>query len=395
MRSSVYISSAAHAGLLGWMMLGWGLAAKPLPMDVTEIAIVSGAAFDAAVKAGRPMAEVDQSPTPTVPDLPELSVDAPQQADPHPAPSSESAPDQVAPPTPAPVQQPPAQRPPQVQTDVPPSPVPDEPNLPEAATESPAPNLETGTDTAPKARPTERIAPIAAPTPDPAATEGDTPQQSTDATEAAPDPVPQQDQTAPKEAATEVVTEAEKPAFAPEISLRPQARRPRPAPTTPAQDPPSDAKPAETAPAETAAAEESAVDPLAAALAEAQAAETPQTAQQGNLAGQSLSSDEIGSFLGQIGGCWNIEAASTDAQKVIVSLSFELSQDGMLVPGSVQRSGYTGGTPQAADIAYRVAEQAVTECQTRGRNGYDLPAEKFPLWRRLKINFDPETMRLR
>lgn len=378
MSVGTYISGVAHMGIVAWLALGWGLDSRPMDMSVTEVSIISGAAFDQALRAGTPMAEVENSPTPVVDDAPVPAPDTPAAETaitapaPQPRPAQIEAPD----PTPAPTPDAPAQAappaPPAVVQDAP-------PHIPEAPVAAPAPNFERGTSPRPKPRAVQRLAPVAAAAPSPDAIISDSAQQATRPDTAALTPAePVQQDTAPEEAATEVVTEAEKPSFAPEISLRPQARRPRPKPA-PAPEPATDPAPA--------------ADPVAAALAAAMAASD--APQQGSTLGTSMTSDEIGSFLGQIGNCWYIETASTDAQKTTVSLMFELTQDGMVVPGSIARAGYTGGDANAAEIAYRVAEQAVTECQTKGRSGYDLPAEKFPLWQQLKIRFNPETMRLR
>lgn len=379
MSVGTYISGAAHAGLVGWLVLGWGLNSDPLDMTVTEVSVISGEAFDQALRAGTPMSEVESSPTPVVPDLALSAPEAPEVAQVTP-PATETPPAPA--PTPEPVTPPEPEQPAEaVPEPVPPAVVEDTPpDIPEAPAPAPAPNLELGTSLRPKPRAVERLAPLAAAAPDPSAIISDDAQQATRPDSDAPAQADAQDQTAPEEAATEVVTEAEKPSAAPEISLRPQARRPRP---QPAPQPEAEAE----APTQDA--------DVAAALAAALASDTPAPAQQGSEVGQSLTSTEIGSFLGQIGNCWYIETASTDAQKTTVSLIFELTLDGMLVPGSIQRAGFTGGDQRAADIAYRVAEQAVRECQTKGRSGYDLPADKFPLWRELKIKFNPETMRLR
>lgn len=375
MRVGAYISGAAHAGLVGWLVLGWGLRPASLEMNVMDVSVVSGAAFDQALRAGEPEAEVE------APSLPVPASDAPA------APAPIVTPEPVAPPAPRPRPEaapPPAPDAPAREAAPPAAPaqVSDAPpETPEAPVAAPAPNLEIGTSLRPKARPVTRLAPVAAPEPERPAQVSDAPRPDARPEPEAPPPEPSTEN-APEAAATEVITEADKPSFAPEISRRPRAR------------PANLAAPREDAPASPAEAESPAPaeDALAAALAQA-LANAP--ASSGSPLGQSLTQGEVGSFLGQIGECWYIEAASTDAQKTTVALLFRLSEAGMVVPGSITRAGFEGGDAAAAEIAYRVAEQAVLECQSKGRMGYDLPAEKFPLWQELKIKFNPETMRLR
>lgn len=394
-----YISGAAHAGLIGWLLLGWGLGAKPLEFNVTEVSMISGDAFEEALRAGQPDAPAEAPAPPTLaaaPDpvpVPPVRPDPPAPRPAPPAPAEAPAPDpQPAPPEPAP--QPPAQ---------PASDITDAPEAPLAS----EPNLEIGTSERPTPRPVERLAPTPAPAPAPEAQVADT-LRETEAPQpdpAAPPQVTPQDAAAPEEAATEVVTEAETPSGAPEISLRPKARPARPAPQVAEADPQAEAPTAQAPAPEQAPTPDAPAAPetppapaqddaIAAALAAAAAAGIPAPAA-GNPAGTSLTAAETGSFLGQIGQCWNIEAVSTDAQLVTVTLVFRLSPEGMVEPGSIRRMGYTGGTEAAAETAYRVAEQALMECQSRGRSGYDLPPEKYELWREPSIRFNPETMRLR
>lgn len=376
-----YISGAAHAGLIGWLVIGWGLNADPLDFPVTEVSLVSGAAFDAAVRAGMPDAPALELAAPVAPTLePDAAPPMPVITEPEaapPAPPTAPAPD-VAADRPAPPE-------PRARPEVAPDPV--------LAPVAPPTNLVVEDTPRPQERPVDRIAPTAALAPALDAAPSDRVQESTVPTPA-PEAAAPQEQTAPEAAATEVVTEAEQPAGAPEISLRPRARPARPAPEperasepdpTPAPEPTPEPtpEPAPTPP----------VDPVAQALAEALSGAAPAT--QGDPGGTSLTAAEIGSFRNQVGACWNPEAASTDSLAVTPTLIFELTPDGHVVPGSIIRAGAEGGDANAQEIAYRVAERAVLECATRGRDGYDLPPEKYDQWRELKFRFNPETMRLR
>lgn len=118
--------------------------------------------------------------------------------------------------------------------------------------------------------------------------------------------------------------------------------------------------------------------------------------QQGQANGQSLSAATLSNFLGQMRECWNLGFASADVQRTIVTVSFEMTPDARIAPGSVRLLGYTGGTEASAEIAFRAARDALTECQDfGGRSGYDLPQDKYELWRSIEMRFNPETMRLR
>lgn len=386
-----YISGAAHAGLIGWLLVGWGLDADPLDFPVTQVSLVSGEAFDSATRAGAV-------------DAPELTDAAPVAA---PVPVGESAP---ATPPPEPVAEPvpvPAPAPPSVPAPAPdaavrqpeppvPAPLPVPDAVPVAAPTPPAPDPNVVVDSAPRPqeRPVDRIAPLPAPVPDAALS--DSAQLST-----APGPDPAapapQEASAPEAAATEVVTEADQPSGAPEISLRPRSRPARPAPPEPAPEPvepepePTPEPEPEPAPQPDPAPPPDAVaDALAQALSGGSAAPG-----RGDPVGTSLTATEVGSFLNQVTPCWNPEAASTDALSVTAGLTFALTPDGHVLPGSITRAGAEGGDANAREIAYRVAEQALLECATRGRDGYDLPPEKYEQWRELTVRFNPETMRLR
>lgn len=377
MSRGLYISSGLHAGLIGWMLLGWGVSSDPLDFDAVEVTMISAEAFDAALAAGQPeVAEPAPLPVP-------LPVSRP---DPAPAPEPEPAsptpppppPVDVTPPAPDPVPQAVAPVPQAEVTDVPP----DAPVAPVAT-----PEVDVDRSVAPpKPRPSDRIAPVTVSPPEQDVAVGDIETAPT-----APGDAPQAEvaePSAPEAASEEIVTEAERPAGQ----------------TTRAVVPPSRPRRVAEAPepeAEQAPAPEPAADPVAAALAAAMAADEPpaqalaQPQGQGQQ-GQALTRGELGSFLGQIAACWNMAATSTDAQLTKVVLYFELTPDGRLVPGSIARRGATGGDERAADIAYRAAERALQQCETTGgRRGYSLPPEKYDQWKEVELRFDPQTMRLR
>lgn len=384
MSKGLYISSGLHVGLIGWMLLGWGLASEPLDFDAIEVTMISADAFDAALAAGQP--EVAPAPQ-EVPQPVPVPVSRPEPAvvpQPEPDAPTPPPPADVTPPQPDPVPEPLAPAPRADVTDVPP----DAPVAPVAT-----PDVDVDRSVAPpKPRPSDRIAPITVAPPEQDVAVGEVEVAPTAPGDAptAPAPTP----AAPEAASNEIVTEAERPAGQSTRAVVPPSRprRVAEAPAEQADPAPATEPQTETAP-ETVAETAPEVDPVAAALAAAMAAsETPAQGQQG----QALTQGELGSFLGQIAACWNMAATSTDAQLTKVVLYFELTQDGRLRPGSIERRGFTGGDARAADIAYRSAERALQQCETTGgRAGYRLPPEKYDQWKEVELRFDPQTMRLR
>lgn len=192
METGTYISGAGHVALLGWLMIGPVFNAEPLPMQVTEVAVISSEAFEAL-------------------STPQPDTDAPVE---------------VALPAPAP---------PPVET-------------PESAAEV-QPEEAAVLPPEPAPRPADRIAPEPVPIPEPEAAPDPVQQEAVSESEPAEVPAEPQEATAPEETAPEIVTEAEEvPETAPLASLRPPARRPtRPveqAEAAPAAETPEPAEPA-------------------------------------------------------------------------------------------------------------------------------------------------------
>jgi len=65
--TGTYISAVGHVGLIGWLLLGWGLSADPLEFDTMTVTAVSGDEFEALTNATR------------TPDPGEAEPDAPVQ----------------------------------------------------------------------------------------------------------------------------------------------------------------------------------------------------------------------------------------------------------------------------------------------------------------------------
>ena len=367
-----YLSGTAHAALVVWMITGWGMSAEPLPFEVTEVSVVSGAEFAALSQGVQP----DQPAGNPAPIEPPVVDETP------PAPAVETPPEVVE--TPPPVEAPAIETPPEapdltvpetVVTDV----APDVPATPTIV--APPPSTELGSSPRPIPRPAQRVAPeiIAPPPPDASVA----PEVTQAATEEATAPVeeivePADETTAPEEAADQIVTEAEEPAFAPEVSLRPATRPQRTAAVTPSETP-----------------SEPAVDPVAAALAAAGATDTPSqpaTATPG-LSGGQLSDGDKSGFLRQIGNCWNTGSLSTGAQNTIIDMAFDMTPDGRPVSGSVRLDGFSGGSAADAQTAFDTARRALLRCS--GDTGYDLPRDQYDQWQRVILTVDPTAMRQR
>lgn len=364
-----YISGTAHVALLGWLAFGSGFAAEPLPLEATEVSVISGeefAALMAAQQSPQSLVDVAQPSSPEVtPDAPNIdaqSENAPSLTTPDsaPAPDVEASPDvsQITPP-PAPAE---------VTDEAPVLPTPPQdvavlaPDVAERAVPQPA----------------DRVAPEAVEAPPPDALPDPDVREAARPDEVGKEEREAEDATAPEAAATEIVTEAETPARAPENSLRPPARRPSaPVQTAaPAPDP---------APAPT----EETRDAVADALAQALAAPSSAPSQP---SGPPLSAGEKDALRVAVSNCWNVGALSTDALRTTVVVGVDMTQDGKPVVGSIRMLSSSGGPDAAANQAFEAARRAIIRC---GARGYDLPQEKFDQWREIEMTFNPERMRVK
>lgn len=97
-----------------------------------------------------------------------------------------------------------------------------------------------------------------------------------------------------------------------------------------------------------------------------------------------MSINEIDLFRRQVSQCWNPPVGGLGAEDLLVKLRLELNSDGTLKnqPRVMNRSG-SPFFRAAADSATR----AIWQCQP-----YNLPQEKYKLWRDMIINFDPRNM---
>lgn len=368
MQTGTKISALAHGLLLAWAFLGGVFRSEPLPVEVQDVTVISAEEFDRmtgqsdAPEAVAALAEPEQpeeSPAPEVaaePDTP------PAQAQPEPAPEPAAEPLPETVPEPAP----PA-------PEAPPEPEPT-PTPPDADTAAVVPE--------PPQRPSDRIAPEPVAPPPPEAQPDPVEREEVVADDAADTAAEEQQATAPEEAATEIVTEAEETAaLAPTRSPRPAVRPNRPArPATPASEP------AQPQAAET-------EDAVAAALAEAMSgAQDTVPAAPAAPSGPPLSAGEKEALRVAVSSCWNVGSLSSEALATTVVVAVSLTQDGKPQVDTIRMVSHSGGGAGAAKQAFEAARRAIIRCGTRG---YDLPAAKYDRWRNIEMTFNPERMRIK
>ena len=374
MNTGHYISGAGHLALIGWALFGGLFRPEPMPFEMTEVSVVSGAEYEALVAAERS----PQSATEVAqPDVPDVAAETPQVA---------AAPDTaIDQPEPVQTETPPADAPPEAIQEAPPP----DADVSDQAPESPEPPSdvavmvpEVAPDPVPRPAPRVAPEPVARPDPEVKPDPVEEPAVSPDA--AAETTAEPTKPTAPEEATTEIVTEAtETPKAAPNASPRPPARPIRTAVAEPAEEPADE--PAETpAPAT----DKSAVD---AALAEA-IGNADETEAAPEPSGPPLSSGEKEALRVAVSNCWNVGSLSSEALKTTVIVTVSMNQDGTPQAGSIRLAGSSGGSDAASKQAFEAARRAIIRC---GAKGYQLPAEKFGQWQEIEMTFNPERMRIK
>lgn len=368
MNTGQVISGIGHAGLIGWVLFGGTFQSEPLPFEVTEVSVISTEAFEALMASGP---APDSATEVALPEQPEVAPDPVETPTPD---------DTVATETPAPTVQPEAEVAPKT-----PAPQP-EPEIADVSPEQPQP-LEQAVlvpEIAPRPipRPSERVAPEAvAPPPEDVAPDA-VEQQAVTEDKGTDTPAEEQQATAPEEAATEIVTEAETPSNAPKTSPRPPSVRPSapvrtaepatPAPETPARQTP--------APAPT---DEAVNDALREALGGG-AEDVPQ--------GPPLTAGEKDALRVAVSSCWNVGSLSTEALGTTVVVVVDMTPDAKPVTSSIRLASSSGGSAAAANQAFEAARRAIIRCT---RDGYGLPAEKYGQWKEIEMTFNPERMRIK
>ncbi len=356
------VSGIGHAVFIGWVLFGGLFSSAPEPVEVQEVAMVSGEEFAALVAAARQPAVLSETP---VPAAPEVTPDAPEVDVALPAPEAAPIPE-VAEPAQEPVEE-------------------IAPDISQAAPELPEPPAEVTVEDAPPAerpveRPAERIAPTPAPAPEPEAVQEPEPQEAVIPEETGETVEPPREATQAPEATNRIVTEAAAPpAASPTASPRPPARRPSaPAPVQAAETPvptPTEAPQTTVDDAAVQAALESALS---------SAANTVPT-------GPPMSSGEKDALRLAVQNCWNVDPAARWAQTT-VTIAMDMTQDGRVVASSLRMVGSEGGDASTANAAFGAARRAILLCE---KGGYPLPAEKYGQWQQIEMTFNPERMRIR
>jgi len=370
-----YISGAAHAGLIGWLLIGPIFSSAPLPPPVTDVSLISSEEFAALtappagpeteteIAAPTPPAEAQDTPVAPPPD------ETPEAPSPAPAPEQATEPD-TPPAPPAPPAPPEAEvtdTPPQIA----PPPVEDLAALPQVTPR-------------PQERPAPRVAPDPVAPPPPDARIDDEVQTAPAPSEAADAPVEEAPETtAPEEAGTILESEANRteddtPA-APTASLRPRPRPSRPAP--------AETDTAATSPATEPDQAPSTQDSVEAALAEALGG----GGGGGTAAGGALEDSEIAGVIRAVSREWSVDVGGISANVTVV-VRIRLSPEGTL-EASPELLSHDGSSEDAGQAAFRRARIAIIAASRNG--GFDLPPEKYDDWREIEMTFNPERMRLR
>jgi len=361
-----YISGAGHLSLIGWLLLGGVFRSEPPPLEMTEVSVITGAAFEAILAAQRPpdsATDVTQPEAPdATPDPPEVTA-TPDEAVPQPEPQQTEAPAEDAPPEVTEVTPPPEAE----ISDVPPEleqPIGDQAVL--------APQ------TAPVAvpRPVDRVAPQTVVQPDPDATPSDVDEAAVAPDETGETTQVPKDAQAQPEAVEQIVTEA---TTAPRASSRPPGKRPTAPVRQAVETPTPEADPVEnTAP--TATADTSVEDALREALEGG--------ADTGNAAAQGLNENELAAFKQRVGQKWQVDVGSL-ASTITIIVRIELTPAGTLASIPILLSS-DSNDQGATNAAFRAARTALIAVSRDG--GFALPAENYAEWKILELAFNPEEM---
>lgn len=371
MQTGHYISGIGHGVLLGWAIFGGLFSSVPEDnLEVAEVSIISAQDF-AALSTPEPGPQLNDNVTPPAPrpavqDPPPAPVQPPAEQTPPPVedpPEVIKTPEPIAPPEPEP--EPVAPQPPAADNPV--------VLAPPAVTSSPRPSRRvTATTVAPPPPDTE----VAEETNEKTTPDAEAPSQA--------EPKPA---TAPEESADRIVTEADDPpSSAPKASSRPSVRPKRPDRPKPPVETASNS--GSNSASNSASGRQ---DAIADALAGLQTADTGTPATSAPT-GPPLTGGQKDAFLLEVGRCWILGALSTNAMQSKVVVRFELNRDGTPDIGSIRMTGFEGGTAAGAKKAYETARRAIIRC---GKNGYNLPTDKYEQWKIVNITFNPENMRLK
>ena len=99
-----------------------------------------------------------------------------------------------------------------------------------------------------------------------------------------------------------------------------------------------------------------------------------------------MTPEERAAFGRAVAACWVVEP---DYAMVIVRVRFEMDQRGFVVGNRVELLEVRGGDEVAQARAYEAVRTAIIRCDDRG---YDLPIEKYEIWREVEMTFDGAIM---
>lgn len=376
MNTGHIISGAGHLALFAWALIG-GISLPPEDtLEVTDVALISPEEFAALTPAEQPPgADTDMAdmpaPAPQVdaaPDVTSQADEAPSQAQPETteAPATETAPEQPDLSTP--------------QAEVTDSTPEITPPSEDVAVLMP----DTPSEEAPRDIPRVAPRPVLRPNQDAAVSE--VPQAPTAPAEQAEEVQPAEEEAAPEEATTRILTEADETGDGPpKTSKRPPSSRPV---QTAAVEPKPEPTPAPTpAPAQ----KDAINDALSRALAGSTSSASSDNVPSGP-SGPPLTSGEKDALRVAVSACWNTGSLSTDALRTTVVVAVEMSEDGKPRAETIRMLTSSGGSGTAAKQAYEAARRAIIRC---GSQGFGLPVDKYDHWREIEMTFNPENMRIK
>lgn len=346
------ISAVLHAGMIGAAIFGGAFfrADKPEAIQVSDVSIISSEAFD-AMKTTTPET-VPAAPKEPVPAEPVAEKSKPIEPVAEPTSKPEPKPE----PTPE-VAKPEIKPEPQEQVAI----------------------LAPKPEPKPRLRPAQRIAEQAAKKPDVNAKQAKetVKEVAPDENAKAVDPVVEKQPTAPKEAATEIVTEVDKPSdLAPQKSALPP-RRPRNMQdkVARANTPKPVVKPKS----------DDTADAITQALAQAEK-EAANARASSAPTGPPLTGGERDGLVLAVQDCWNVPVGLANDGSLAVVVAVEMNKDGSLA-GAPKLIDPAGAPTGAIKQAYEAGRRALIRCAP-----YALPKDKYEHWRQLEVVFNPENM---
>ncbi|VAV94282.1 TolA protein, partial [hydrothermal vent metagenome] len=352
MNTGQIISGAGHLGLIGWALFGGLFSSEPLPMETTDVSMISGEEFAALLTVEQSPDAVAIIETPELPQIDEAVPDLSSTAD--------DTPDLSQPDT---TQETPPDDAPDVSEITPP----DVADVSDEAPQLLPPNEDVAImvpeiSERPRERPANRVAPTPVAPSEPDVRIDDVAQPEVAPDETAETPQDVTEETAQEAANTRIVTEADE-LDPPSRSLRPKSRptrRPEPA-----------EEPQETQTTEN-------TDSVNDALQEALATNTSPPS------GPPMTRGEKDAMRLAIQQCWNVGALSSEALRTTVVVAVSMTTDAKPVLSSIKQLSASGGTGAATKQAYEAARRAIIIC---GKTGYDLPRDKYDRWRNIEITF--------